>query len=84
MCANIAEAWRKRRYEASFVSKLSDSDAEAAETQVWIQFGVECGYLERDTATRLYREYDAILGMLVQMINHPHRWVLRHPGRKSQ
>ena len=77
VCANIAEAWRKRRYEASFVSKLSDSDAEAAETQVWIQFSVECEYLDRDTAALLYREYDAILGMLVQMIHHSDKWILK-------
>ena len=42
VCANIAEGWRKRRYEAAFVAKLNDSEAEAAETQVWLQFGVEC------------------------------------------
>ena len=42
VCANLAEAWRKRRYEAAFVSKLSDSEAEAAETQVWLEFAVEC------------------------------------------
>src|SRR5262249_11161858 len=68
VCANLAEAWRKRRYEAAFVSKLSDSEAEAAETQTWIQFAVECNYLPRETAAILYTEYDAILGMLIQMI----------------
>ncbi len=70
VCANLAEAWRKRRYEAAFVSKLSDSDAEAAETQVWLQFAVECGYLDRNTAADLHKQYDAILGMLVRMINN--------------
>jgi four helix bundle protein len=45
VCANIAEAWRKRRYEAAFVSNLSDSETEAAETQVWLEFAVKCGYL---------------------------------------
>ncbi|MGH9842847.1 MAG: four helix bundle protein [Blastocatellia bacterium] len=44
VCTNIGEAWRKRRYAAAWVSKLSDSEAEAAETQIWIQFSVECGY----------------------------------------
>ena len=77
VCANVAEAWRKRRYEAAFVSKLSDSDAEAAETQVWIQFAVECQYLDRDTASQLYRDYDAILGMLVRMTNQSEKWVLK-------
>ena len=45
---NLAEAWRKRRYEAAFVSKLSDSESEAAETQVWLQFAVKCEYIDRD------------------------------------
>src|SRR5438046_1572709 len=50
VCSNLAEAWRKRRYEAAFVAKLSDSDSEAAETQVWLEFAVECGYLDRALA----------------------------------
>ncbi len=77
--ANIAEAWRKRRYEKSFISKLSDAEAEAAETQVWIQYAVKCGYLDDDTGRELYREYDAILGTLVGMINHTDTWIL--PGK---
>lgn len=77
VCANIAEGWRKRRYEASFVSKLSDSEAEAAETQTWIQFAVECEYIDRDRAKKLYQEYDAILGMLVQMIANSKDWTLK-------
>jgi len=81
VCANLAEAWRKRRYEAAFVSKLSDSEAEAAETQVWIQFAVECGYLDRDSAAELYRQYDAVLGMLVRMINDSDKWILRGATR---
>src|SRR5271168_1683310 len=62
VCANLAEAWRKRRYEAAFISKLSDSESEAAETQVWIEFAVKCGYLSRDAAVPLYRAYDEVLG----------------------
>ena len=54
VCANLAEAWRKRRYPAAFKSKLNDSESEAAETQVWIQFAVECEYLKRDLARQLY------------------------------
>src|SRR5579871_279535 len=45
ICGNIAEGWRKRRYAGSFVSRLNDSEGEAGETQSWIQFAVECGYL---------------------------------------
>jgi four helix bundle protein len=43
VCANLAEAWRKRRYEKAFISKLSDAEAEACETQVWIEFAVKFG-----------------------------------------
>ncbi|WP_139295237.1 four helix bundle protein, partial [Planktothrix tepida] len=49
VCANLAEAWRKRRYEAAFIAKLNDSEAEASETQVWIKFAVQCGYLNTQT-----------------------------------
>jgi len=45
VCSNITEAWRKRRYEAAFVSKLSDSDTEAAETEVHLSFALDCGYI---------------------------------------
>ena len=77
VCANLAEAWRKRRYEAHFKSKPSDSEAEAAETQVWIQFAVECEYLSRDTATDLYKEIDEIISMLVAMIRDSSKWILK-------
>lgn len=76
VCANLAEAWRKRRYEAHFKSKLSDSETEAAENQVWIQFAVECDYFNRDEAEKLYREYDEISTMLVAMIRDSSKWVL--------
>ena len=80
VCTNLAEAWRKRRYEASFISKLSDAEAEAAETQVWVEFAIECGYLEQKTAERIYASYDNILGKIVTLINDPHPWLL--PGAK--
>jgi four helix bundle protein len=76
VCANLAEAWRKRRYQAAFISKLSDGESEAAETQVWIEFAVKCHYLSRDRAEPLYRAYDDILRTLVGMITHPETWVI--------
>ena len=77
VCANLAEAWRKRRYEAAFVSKLNDAEAEAAEVQVWLEFAVKCGYLSRELGRELYHIYDEILGKLVTMINHPDQWTIR-------
>ena len=76
VAGNIAEGWRKRRYAASFVSKLNDSEGEAAETQSWLQFAVECGYVEAARARAIYHEYDELIGMLVNMQNHPEQWSL--------
>lgn len=72
---SITEAWRKRRYEPAFISTLNDAEAEAAETQDWPHYAVECGYLDRATARKLFRAYDAILNSLVGMINHADTWV---------
>jgi len=74
VCGNIAEAWRKRRYPAHFVSKLSDADAEATETEVWLDFAKECQYLSEETHRQLRNKYDHICGMLTNMINHPDDW----------
>jgi len=76
VCANLAEAWRKRRYEAAFKAKLSDCEAEAAETQVWLKFAVKCQYLDLEQARELYGIYNQVLSGLVNIINHPHRWVI--------
>jgi four helix bundle protein len=76
VCANLAEAWRKRRYEAAFICKPSDAETEAAETQVWLEFAVKCGYLNADAARPLYQAHDEALRTIVGMINHPETWVL--------
>lgn len=76
VAANIAEAWRKRRYQASFISKLNDSEGEAGESQVWLQFAVECDYLDAEATRPLYQELDEIIAMLVNMQNHPDQWCL--------
>jgi four helix bundle protein len=74
--ANLAEAWRKRRYEAHFISKLSDSETEAGETQSWLEFCVACKYLDKKQASSLYKNYDDIIRMLVSMIRNPKPWLL--------
>lgn len=74
VCSNIAEAFRKRRYPKSFISKLSDSEGEAAETQVWIDFALAFNYIEEDKHDILYDQYDHILSQLVIMINSPEKW----------
>jgi four helix bundle protein len=72
--ANLAEGWRKRRYPAAFGAKLSDCEGEAAETQTWIQFAVECGYLKTAEVRPLYKEYDEIIAMLVTMNQNAESW----------
>ncbi len=74
VAANIVEAFRKRRYPKSFVSKLSDSEGEAAETQVWLDFAEKSGYITKETHSGLYQKYDWILGMIINMINNPEKW----------
>lgn len=74
VCANLAEAFRKRRYPKNFISKLSDCEAEAAETQVWLDFALACNYINQVTYEKLYKEYDNTIGMLVKMIAEPEKW----------
>ena len=71
---NIAEAFRKRKYPKSFVSKLSDSEGEAAETQVWLDYALNCKYIGDTQHTFLHEKYDHILGMLVKMSLNPNNW----------
>jgi four helix bundle protein len=82
VCANLAEAWRKRRYEASSLSKLSDAEAEAAETQVWLEFAFQCSYFREESFQELSVAYDNILGKIVNLINNPQQWLL--PGAKRR
>ncbi|WNZ25485.1 four helix bundle protein [Leptolyngbya sp. NK1-12] len=74
VCVNLGEAWRKRRYQAAFIAKLSDCQAEATETQVWLEFSVKCSYLDTNTGRKLYKTYDQILGQLTTMIKTAPTW----------
>jgi four helix bundle protein len=72
--ANIAEAWYKRRYPKSFVNKLSDSSGEAGETEVWIDFSADHGYLTAERKVELLEKYGGVNKMLSGMINHPEKF----------
>jgi len=74
VCANISEAFRKRKYPKAFVSKLSDSESEAAETQNWLDFSFKCHYISDEEYNNLNEEYDHNIGKLVNMSLHPERW----------
>lgn len=74
VCSNLAEAFRKRRYPKSFVAKLSDSEGEAGETQVWLEFSLHCKYIEKATFQLLNEKYEQIIGKLVNMSLQPEKW----------
>lgn len=76
VCANLAEAWRSRRYPAAFVSTLCLAEAQAAQTQTWLDFAQRCGYLDSGVAANLSASYDHLLGKNVTMIQHPEYWTL--------
>jgi four helix bundle protein len=67
VCTNLAEAWRKRRYKAVFINKLSDSEQEAAETQTWLEFAWKCNYVNEDTFRKLDAKYEHVFAMLITM-----------------
>jgi four helix bundle protein len=74
VCGQIAEAWRKRRYPAHFVSKLSDADGECAETTNWLDFALKCGYLAQDEHKELWATYDEVTHGLESMMNNAAAW----------
>jgi four helix bundle protein len=74
VCAYHAEAFRKRKYPKAFVSKISDSEGEAAEIQVWLDYALECKYIDKPTHTSLNDKYDHIIAMLVTMSLKPENW----------
>jgi four helix bundle protein len=67
VCSNLSEGWRKRRYKAVFLNKLTDSGQEAAETQTWLEFSFHCKYIDEETFQRLDDNYEHIFAMLNSM-----------------
>jgi len=77
VCNNLAEAWRKRRYRAAFIAKLSDSETEAAETQVSAEFAMRCGYWDEKTFNEFYQGYEQVIGQIVRMADQADKWLIK-------
>ena len=77
VCSNLAEAWRKRRYKAAFIAKLSDAESEACETQVWVEFARRCEYLNDVTCDELDAVYEQIMAQIVKMIIDADKWIIK-------
>ncbi|MDZ7955886.1 four helix bundle protein [Nostoc sp. DedQUE09] len=78
VCAKIAEAWQKRRYEAAFIANLNDCEAQVSITQTWIEFAVKCNYMDVQRGRELHGSYNKVLFGLLNMINHPSPWLVNH------
>ncbi len=77
VCANIAEAWQKRRYPAAFVAKLTEAAGEAGETRVWIEFAELSGWMDAEAAKAHDARYDGIIAGLAVMSARPGQWKIR-------
>jgi four helix bundle protein len=75
VCTCISEAYRKRKYQAYFVSKSSDADMENSETQVWLDFSLQCGYLSKSDYTRLMEKSEEVGKLLNHMIEYPEKYL---------
>jgi len=78
ICANIAEAWRKRRSDAACIAKPSDAEGEAAETQVHLEFAFLHNYLSHNGFLSVDDAYEKIIGQLVKMIDQPDKWLIKN------
>jgi len=72
----ISESWAKRRYEKSFINKLTDSLGEENETEVWLDYSKDCKYIQKEIHETLLGEYDEVRKMLISMINNSDKWCL--------
>lgn len=75
VCACIVEAYRKRKYPAHFVSKLTDADMENGETEVWLDFAKDCEYMQEETYKKIYPLNEEVAKLLLYMINNPGKFL---------
>jgi len=84
VATNIAEGYRKRQYPSMFLSKVADADSEATETQIWLDFAMDCGYLSKEQHARLIRAYEEVGRMLGSMIAFPEKFTTPKADRNMQ
>ena len=76
-CSNLREAWAKRRYEAHFISKLTDANGENSETETWLNFARDCKYLSDEDYLRIQKKCREIGAMLGAMLNNPTPFLIK-------
>lgn len=83
VCMNLGEAWRKRRYKAAFIAKLSDAETEAGETQVSAEIPMNCGYWDEETFHELEGRCEKIMAQIVRMMERPEKWLIVAKSRDA-
>lgn len=81
--SNIGEAYRKRQYLAYFVSKISDANMEATETQIWMDYALECNYILKDEYANVIEKLSEIGRMLYHMLNFPEKYCVRQKDKTN-
>jgi four helix bundle protein len=76
VCSNLREAWAKRRYEAHFISKLTDADGENSETHTWLDFVKDCHYFSETEHRYLVEECQAVGAMLGSMVKNSASYII--------
>lgn len=76
VCANLAEAWRRRRYRAAFIAKLNEVETEASEVQSWLDVAERFGYISPEQKQGVDARYESIIKQIVVLINQPEKWIL--------
>ena len=77
VCSNIKEAWAKRRYEAHFISKLTDVDGENSETETRLDFAKDCGFLSSEGHLRLSKQYRQVGMMVGSILKNPKPFLMK-------
>ena len=78
VCANLAEAWGKRRYVAHFTSKLTDADGENLETQTWLNFACDCGYIDERSFVEFLQASEEVGRLLGGILARPESFCLKN------
>jgi len=78
VCMNLREAWAKRRYEAHFISKLTDSDGENSETDTSLDYSLACGYITQEKYAEFAEMCASVGKMMGSMIQNPEKFIISH------
>jgi len=84
ICSCIAEAYRKRNYQAYFISKSSDVDMENSETQTWLDFACACSYIKEEDFKDLLAKSEEVGRMLNHVVEHPEKYLTQKDKRDTQ